>query len=496
MASLELTRNSAAVVLRQTTGQVVLPQPSSSRLVIATQVVLGGGNVSTDESVSVDGHIAVMDGTTGKKIRDGGALTVETTGDIVLAVSTTGTDRTQTITNGDYTSTPFLTIDGALDALPRFNIHTVIINVGAGTFAKWIPRPFVGGGTERIIGYRAIVTPSSGVSSGTAGTGTGIDGVTGVSTIVKPTGAPDWPSDNSLRGKFIVVTGGAGFLAAPVIVIGCIKANTTTQLEVAMLAGVGLATSDSNFVIEAIDDTTTWEIVSMATSITVDRVGDTQMKLVGCQGVTSVECMSFGGAGDQYGSVFYPEESSEFHIMACSMDFTGNQNYGAFCVAVGELVFVACYVNGGSFCDASANTVVAYGCVGDNCYGFQVYATLAAYGAYNWIDNASLAGAQLWSLYNCGSFFDYASVASNCIASAIISAVACAQLQLNVMMATGTCTGYGMAISGPCVAATDSKAFTGDAGDVLLDDTVVSIQAAAYGDVFVRDLCELIYVGS
>jgi hypothetical protein len=182
-------------------------------------------------------------------------------GDVTLTVTTTGNDsntaRPSRVATGDKSALPFLTIQAALDALPTVVPYPYEVNVrlGAGTFAGAQLRGFIGGGTLNLKGATALATLTSGAQSGTAGAGTWS------TTVVKPTAATNWTASN-LVGKFLLLTGGAGAGSDPTNapVMRPIKANTTTTLTVDAVSGM--------------DNTTTFQIVSLATFLDRISAGD------------------------------------------------------------------------------------------------------------------------------------------------------------------------------------------------------------------------------
>ena len=150
---------------------------------------------------------------------------VRSQGSITLAVSATGSDapsanRPFKITSGNYSAYPFATIQAAIDSLPR-NIrkeHTLTINVGAGTFGGFDVAGFVfGTQTMFMNGTRAVFTPTTGPSSGTATSG-------GDGTITLADAS--WTTGN-LVGKFLNITAGSG-----VGYIIPIESNTTDTIVV------------------------------------------------------------------------------------------------------------------------------------------------------------------------------------------------------------------------------------------------------------------------
>jgi hypothetical protein len=127
---------------------------------------------------------------------------------LILTVnSSTGTDtpsgsRPASLTNGDYSAHPFATIQAALDASAKSSDNK--ITVSAGTYDGFLAQGFTG--DIEVLGTLAAVTPTTGVASGTAGTGTS------QTAIKKPTAAANW-AVGELRGALVVITGGGGYYA-------------------------------------------------------------------------------------------------------------------------------------------------------------------------------------------------------------------------------------------------------------------------------------------
>jgi hypothetical protein len=183
------------------------------------------------------------------------------TGDVTLAVSTTGNDSNTTrptrVASGDYSAKPFATLAAALAAIPSVipAAYDVNLRLGAGTFAGAALAGYAGGGTLNLKGATALATLTTGAQSGTAGAGTWS------TTVVKPTAAANWTAGN-LVGKFLLLTGGAGAGSDPTNapVLRPIKANTTTTLTVDAVAGM--------------DNTTTFQIVTLSTFLDRISAGD------------------------------------------------------------------------------------------------------------------------------------------------------------------------------------------------------------------------------
>lgn len=192
------------------------------------------------------------------------------TDSIYLAVSSSGSDNdlltrpavgdwptnadsySPFISSGNYTSIPYKTISGAVLRLPYLLRHDAFISLSAEPHAGASISGIAGGSASiglTINGAWSAVVPTTGVASGTAGSGSGATGIN------KPTGAANWTASN-LVGKFVKLTGGGGAGSDPVNqpVVRPIKSNTTSRLNIDTATGV--------------DETTTFEIVTPGSTIT------------------------------------------------------------------------------------------------------------------------------------------------------------------------------------------------------------------------------------
>ncbi|MBD3268462.1 hypothetical protein GF373_17480 [bacterium] len=166
-------------------------------------------NVGTYSHSDIDSHI------------DNVGLHAFASTNITLSVSTTGDDddesRPEIIPSGDWSSYPFATIQGAVDSLPSVVApYQVVINVGSGNFTGAEIRGRRG--NIRIKGTSGVVTPTSGLATGTATSA-------GERTLTV-TGA-GWTADD-FEGKFIEITDGTGAGQKR-----CITGNTTDTLTTA-----------------------------------------------------------------------------------------------------------------------------------------------------------------------------------------------------------------------------------------------------------------------
>ena len=175
-------------------------------------------------------------------------LGAKATADIILAVTTGGNDsdasRPAFIVGGDYSANPYLTIQAAVDDCARqLGNRTALIEVGAGSFAGFGVRGFVGPALGVAIrGTWALATLASGPNSFTANTGT-------TATSLVRNGGSGWTTNN-LRGKHVWVTSGGGFFGGLINEsIGVIVSN---DANTAIIKGAGIFGMDSSSVVQIV----------------------------------------------------------------------------------------------------------------------------------------------------------------------------------------------------------------------------------------------------
>ncbi len=186
----------------------------------------------------------------------------EATADIILSVTTGGNDanpsRPSRVLGGDQTANPFLTVQAALDSLPKvFGKYTARVNIGAGNFAGFVQSNFIGREKiMQIVGTWSLATLTTGVNTGTAGTGTSS------TALQKPAAAANW-TVNELRGKFARITSGAGAVTdALAESIAVIESNTASA---AILGNGGIVGIDNTSVFEIVNPGTVINAVASAT---------------------------------------------------------------------------------------------------------------------------------------------------------------------------------------------------------------------------------------
>lgn len=407
-----------------------------------------------------------------------GGAPVSTTGNIILAVSITGSDAQPVYASGDHSATPFLTIKGALASLPPFNNFKAVINVGAGTFSTEIVVPSLsGGGSIRIIGATALATLTTGVSSGTCGAGTAISG--SLMTIKKPAAAANWTPGN-LRGKFFLITGGTGFDTPPNYAIGCIASNTidTAIVRVGSRAGSSLASLS----VTAVDATTQFQIVTLPSIIGAGGATGTNGYIQN-QGPSTnqlwFERLAINGSGDNYDAQF--SSTAALFFTACT--FVNGLNLDG----VEYATVMSC---GNAFTALSLSGfngyVNVFGCVDS---GGVFYVTSTAYVLANGNDGGG------WVTYNggCISFADSNSAVSG--GTGYDFSGGCQSAKITGAIVSGTLSAYGIKVGSETFVTNDGKLLTGALGDFLLDDTIGSYAIMATGDQALRNTAQLKYTG-
>lgn len=151
-----------------------------------------------------------------------------TFGPLDLYVETTGNDANDC----QSPATPCLTIQGALEKVPKRIRHPVNITVGQGTFAGAVidsfeieggtPPSYTSGAWLKLQGILINFTPATGSATGTATGGTSGSGST-FGTLVDS--SQTW-TPNNLRGRLVEITGGPG--AGQIFPIASNTATTIT----------------------------------------------------------------------------------------------------------------------------------------------------------------------------------------------------------------------------------------------------------------------------
>jgi hypothetical protein len=132
----------------------------------------------------------------GKGSERGSGAVIQTTADLTLYVRTTGNDGNSGLTIGNA----LLTIQEAVDRIPKYVAHDIVIDIGEGNFAGFLVTGFTVEGAEvsfTIKGTLGNPTITTGTTSGTA---------TGDSEYELEDSGQSWTT-NDLRGYLVLVNG-------------------------------------------------------------------------------------------------------------------------------------------------------------------------------------------------------------------------------------------------------------------------------------------------
>lgn len=154
------------------------------------------------------------------------------------------------------------------------------------------------GETLRIIGATALSTLTTGLNTGTAGTGTS------ATSVAKPTGAANWTASN-LVGKWWLWTGGAGASADGSPILRPILSNTTTTLAINAVPGI--------------DNTTTFQIVDLKTQ--VDEISGSDLngiRAAGMYGPIEIFGLDFS-TNNALDSLISLSDCTDVKVSACNV---------------------------------------------------------------------------------------------------------------------------------------------------------------------------------
>ncbi len=192
------------------------------------------------------------------------------TGALTFYVDPTGNDANQCTSTG---TAACLTIQGAVNKVPKLLQDLITINVAAGSYAGFIVSGFTMNpavqktGGIFINGTLATVTPATGPGTGTATAGTAGTNTT-YGTLTDST--QTW-TVNDLRGKWVTITGGTGS--------GQIKVITSNTATAITIAGTWTApTGTSTYAIQS-----PASLITSAAPVVVDTAGGTLISAGGFQ---------------------------------------------------------------------------------------------------------------------------------------------------------------------------------------------------------------------
>jgi hypothetical protein len=408
------------------------------------------------------------------------------TGTVIVAVASTGSDAYTTqrpsdenrpredlipttyLSAGDYSSIPYKTLQAAVDAMPFTMRHNCYIRLGAETYAGASVSGILGGGYLSggfvgltINGTYSAVTPTTGVASGTAGSGTNS------TTLVKPTGAVNWTASD-LLGKFIKITGGGGAGSDPTNkpVVRAITANTTTNITVPTVSGV--------------DSTTTFQIVSPGSLIS-EITGDTVPLRINFNGAAvTVRGVKFTSTGSLT-SLISSTGNANLTFDGCLFDFN-TSDAGVLSDKDSDVLISNCVFSTGA--DATIRNCARY------VEGRGLYAT----GSGQLKFEKCLSGKmQLVSLSSLGTVFNATamqflegdiSATSSGAVPVYLESISYFEAVGTNKLSGGSNTGYGCQLEGSGLFRLTGSSITGSGGDINLfgtSTTWANIASSTYG---------------
>jgi hypothetical protein len=402
----------------------------------------------------------------------------ETLGSVTLAVSTAGNDapsinRPARIVKGDYSAYPFLTVQAAINSLPKTIRHVTNINVGTGVFAGFSFEGFNLFAIASIIGTLDTWAPATGPSSGTA-----TSGADGQLTL---TGA-GWTVDD-LVGKFLTIT--AGTAAGTIIPI---YKNTSDTIYAAPYNTV--YDNTSQFVIQdAVTVVNSAAVSSLATGVgiivsanvpaTLAYPAIQRVHIVSSPSITTmgIRCFNFCrvtncqvDTGATMGIGFSSANSSTGRVYFC---VAAGSNTAFNIGGPGSMSFA------GNFARSSSSGISSYGCasqtaifghVSRNCsYGISLTGCQELYTNYNMI--ILDCNYAIWSVRSSVSI--YGGCAFNNIAVMSTALDRTTILHYSGLISGSGNTGWGLNLNGvansfQCLTAT-TPTITGTLGAVTVD---------------------------
>jgi hypothetical protein len=307
------------------------------------------------------------------------------------------------------------------------------------------------------------VTPTTGLASGTAGSGTT------TTSVVKPAGAADWTASD-LVGKFLVVTGGGGASTdANLPTVRVVKANTTTALTVDAVAGM--------------DETTTFMVADCATTLTEADGLATCLRLAHNQPQVTLRGLAFSGSG--LASLVDARGNASVVVDGCRLGV--NTTGGSITTLEDDSVRVAnCVFESASDCAISR----AQSATLENCYstgGGELSLTDCLFGRVDKL-KASTCASTVFSATRCMSV--RAEVAASSCTATPVYLDSCANFEvvgggLTGSSNTGAST-YGLEVANSGRYILTGSTLTGAAGDVLFLGTAVTwanLSSTNYGIV-------------
>lgn len=138
---------------------------------------------------------------------------------------------------------------------------------------------FTGDATQKVFGATALDTGlATGVNAGTAGA------ATTATALKKPGAAANWTASD-LKGRWLLITGGGGYVAGE-LTLRPIVANTTDTITLASVPGM--------------DNTTTFQIVTLASSLQVIGGDDVALRILNNQAPIEIVGVNFADDSGDY----------------------------------------------------------------------------------------------------------------------------------------------------------------------------------------------------
>lgn len=250
----------------------------------------------------------------------------QSTGVTRVHVSGAGSDtptqaRPSQLFTGDFTATPFLTLQAATDALAKDRRHRGVVSIAGATFVGASIVGFTGNTGLNLYdqsdsylvddaliikGTYALQTLTTGNNSGTVGAGTTTQ------VIQKPAASANYTTNN-LAGAFFLITGGGGVSLDPdVPAVYPIKSNTTTNFTLTRPAA-------------GVDGTTTFQIVYPATKLTKSAI-DGCLNLMGCTVPIKIIGIDFDDSLSTWAAM--SRLSTKVTLLGCKIEDVGS--YGLY----------------------------------------------------------------------------------------------------------------------------------------------------------------------
>lgn len=299
-------------------------------------------------------------------------------------------------------------------------------------------------GTLRLEGAYTLATLTTGLNTGTAGTGTS------ATSIVKPTGAADWTATN-LVGKWLKRTGGGGYVAngdnlRPIL------SNLTTTLAINTMTGC--------------DNTTTFDIVTLGTLM--DQISADVLigiRVADCLGPVEVVGFDFSVA-HSLDSLIQITDCPNVRVVGCNFAIN-TANPSLYVLRCGRVRVEHCRLS------SSADISIT-----DGCKNVAVTGVVNAGGGVVEISDFFKADVTKLSATSAPSRVlalirgDIANVEAACSSGSAtpvyLEAVNHMQVTGNGLTGSGN-TGYGIEIAGSGQYNLTGSTITGDTGDVLFD---------------------------